>query len=364
VVQSKPSSLLDQSRACFVAKGKTTSVVCGSGTQYCFSSETSSLCFSLSRAFTLVFKERLSRYNHLALLTSNEPAADDRPKQRSRRHHCFEMRIGDEHIRRSWDLDLIAACQRLVGHTLSGRQDDFAAGLRVFSAGLQAPTSVFERQLLRDCVIGTLLRAGQECHDAFHRRSGLQACAGSPFERAWRAWNTCQGDVADAIREWTTCFITDFDRHHQWPAHWRAAERLETHFAEPFDVCELAAGVGCGRSTLMRRFSEAFGLSVRAYHTQMRVRHAIILLRSPDSYVDAVARQAGYGSTKNFYRALRTTTSLTPSQIRDLSADEFDRLLHLVPVLSSAAGVAPAGTTGVEARRAGGSAALDLQAAG
>jgi AraC-like DNA-binding protein len=261
----------------------------------------------------------------------------------------------DEHIQPAWHLELIASCQRLAGYTFSGRQDDFAAGLGVFSAGLPAPTSVLERQLLRDRVMGTLLRAGQDCHDAFHRRSALEVCAGSPFDRALRAWNTCQGDVADAIREWTTCFITDFDRHHQWPAHWRAADRLETHFAEPFDVCELAAGVSCGRATLMRRFREAFGLSVRAYHTQMRVRHAIIQLRSPDSNVDAIARLAGYGSTKNFYRALRTTTPLTPSQIRDLSADEFDRLLLLVPVLSSTAQVVPQGTSGVKARRAAGS---------
>jgi hypothetical protein len=148
------------------------------------------------------------------------------------------MLVRDEHIQPSWHLELIASCQRLVGYTFSGRQDDFAAGLGLFSAGLPAPTCVFERQLLRDRVMGTLLRAGQDCHDAFHRRSGLRACAGTPFDRAWRAWNTSPDDVEDAVRKWTASFIADFGRQHEWPAPWRAAERLETHFAAPFDVAE------------------------------------------------------------------------------------------------------------------------------
>jgi AraC-like DNA-binding protein len=295
----------------------------------------------------VVFHERMARYNHVALSPANDQPADDRPNSVAV-VSIFDMRIPDEHIQRSWHLDLIAACQRMAGHTLSGRADDFAAGVRMFSAGLPAPASVFEGQLLRDRVMGTLLRAGHECHDAFHRRSGVQACAGTPFDRAWRAWNTCPDDVEDAVREWTACFIADFDRHHQWPAHWRAAEWLETHFVEPFDVSALAAGVGWGRATLTRRFSEASGLSVRTYHTQMRVRHAVMLLRSPDSNVDAIARLAGYGSPKNFYRALRTITPLRPSQIRDLPARDFDRLLDLLPVLSSTGRVASEVTTGVE----------------
>ena len=60
--------------------------------------------------------------------------------------------------------------------------------------------------------------------------------------------------------------------------------------------------------------------------TRIRVSHAIRLLREEGFNVDAVSRLVGYRRTKNFYRALRRLTRLTPGRLRALETGETDRL--------------------------------------
>ena len=50
------------------------------------------------------------------------------------------------------------------------------------------------------------------------------------------------------------------------------------------------------------------------------------MLRDPSCKIEAVSRLVGYGSTKNFYAALRHLTGLTPRQARDLHVVKFERL--------------------------------------
>jgi AraC-like DNA-binding protein len=241
----------------------------------------------------------------------------------------------------SWYFEIIGACQRLVGHTLTGRRDDFAAGLAAFSKWFPVVSTHFELQMLRDRVIVTVLRAGHACHEAFHRRSGVMGCGGSPLDSALAAWKGGESDLAKQVRQWSELYLADFDRYHQWPAEWKAVDALEHGFCAPLQLDRLASDVACGRATLIRRFSRTFGLSLRQYHTQLRVRHAVAHLRSPDSNVDSVARLVGYGSTKNLYRAFRTIAGLTPSAVRGMAPEEVDRLLQRLPVLSTTALIRP-----------------------
>ncbi|PYR00763.1 MAG: hypothetical protein DMF96_02430, partial [Acidobacteria bacterium] len=49
--------------------------------------------------------------------------------------------------------------------------------------------------------------------------------------------------------------------------------------------------------------------------------------------IEATALEAGYGSKKNFYRAFRRVTGLTPAAFRRLS---HERALHVVESLAAA----------------------------
>jgi hypothetical protein len=76
----------------------------------------------------------------------------------------------------------------------------------------------------------------------------------------------------------------------------------------------------------MRGFKAAFEMSMAQYQSRCRIRAAFEQLRRPDSNVKAVAAAVGYHSRKNFYRALRLETGLTPSQVRQLSDEDASRI--------------------------------------
>jgi transcriptional regulator GlxA family with amidase domain len=107
----------------------------------------------------------------------------------------------------------------------------------------------------------------------------------------------------------------------------RAAREIRSSFEKPLDTWRIARTVGCARSGLIRSFNVAYGMSMGDYQARCRIRPAFGMVREPDSNVSA-AFQAGYKSTKNFYRALREHTGLTPSQVRRLTDDAADEILN------------------------------------
>ena len=68
------------------------------------------------------------------------------------------------------------------------------------------------------------------------------------------------------------------------------------------------------RSTLFRRFRNAYGCSPRTYLRQVRLERARDLLRRPGSTVLAVAATCGYADHRAFARAYRERFGLNPSQ--------------------------------------------------
>jgi AraC-like DNA-binding protein len=96
----------------------------------------------------------------------------------------------------------------------------------------------------------------------------------------------------------------------------QAATYLLDHATERFDVRAVAAHCAMDQTGLRRLFKEAYGLSMREYHTVLRVCRAARLFAEGTEDVSAVARLVGYRSEKNFYRAVREVTGLTPAQLR------------------------------------------------
>jgi AraC-like DNA-binding protein len=65
-------------------------------------------------------------------------------------------------------------------------------------------------------------------------------------------------------------------------------------------------------------FTHDFGVTIRSYHINVRVLEAVKLL--PDRRFDgrSLAAAVGYRSHKNFYRAVRTVTGLSLSELRKI----------------------------------------------
>src|SRR5262249_33686378 len=79
---------------------------------------------------------------------------------------------------------------------------------------------------------------------------------------------------------------------------------------------EVATECACNPAVLRREFAEACGEPLRHHQIRTRLAKAVILLRSTDWKVEAIAREVGWASKKNLYFHLRRATGLTPAQVR------------------------------------------------
>lgn len=235
--------------------------------------------------------------------------------------------LSDTNLRSEWFAEVAAAQQRLAGFTLDGDCETFARGVERFSNDLPTPRSAIERRVLRDCVVATLTEAGHHCHRAFHRRCPEMPCGGSPLPDLAPVWTDTGGD--EAITRWTREYRQAFSARHVWPPSMRVATCLDRHFREPFDLRDMTHRVACGRTTLIRQFKASFGMTIGQYQRRLRIRRAIIDLRTCGSKIDDVARMLGYRSPKNFYTTLKEQTGLTPADVRNLTDSEIRQLLDV-----------------------------------
>jgi AraC-like DNA-binding protein len=81
-------------------------------------------------------------------------------------------------------------------------------------------------------------------------------------------------------------------------------------------VDELAQRLGISRVTLTQKFRAATGRSPGAAIHAMQLHRAMYLLRRTEQTTATIARGAGYGSTRTFYRAFRRALGISPSDYR------------------------------------------------
>lgn len=101
------------------------------------------------------------------------------------------------------------------------------------------------------------------------------------------------------------------------PTHSFSAEILiyiSEHFKEELTLPDLSRKFGYNPSYLSRMFRSAFGISFVEYLTMMRLREAILLLRSKKKSVTECAMESGFGSMRSFYRAFDEEFGITPKE--------------------------------------------------
>jgi len=100
----------------------------------------------------------------------------------------------------------------------------------------------------------------------------------------------------------------DLSRVMQW-----ARERLH----EPLEVRQLASQAAMSERTFLRRFSEATGITPKAWLQHERLARARELLESGNESSDRIAEQCGYRSVESFRVAFRSLVGLPPSVYRE-----------------------------------------------
>jgi AraC-like DNA-binding protein len=94
-------------------------------------------------------------------------------------------------------------------------------------------------------------------------------------------------------------------------------ERLMAErFSSPLSIQQIAREVGIAPSTLRAQFARVRGRTPSAYLQEIRVRHALNLLRTSDITIEAVALQCGYDSASHLSRHIKRATGKTPGSLR------------------------------------------------
>jgi AraC-like DNA-binding protein len=97
----------------------------------------------------------------------------------------------------------------------------------------------------------------------------------------------------------------------------REAEILMAQrFAGACAVQEIARTLGVSPSSLREKFARLRGQSPHAYLQQIRVNHALTLLRSSNQTLEAIAAQSGFDSASHLSRTIKSATGHSPGHAR------------------------------------------------
>jgi transcriptional regulator GlxA family with amidase domain len=91
---------------------------------------------------------------------------------------------------------------------------------------------------------------------------------------------------------------------------------LETEFARPIRIEEVARRVATSPRQLQRIFEQIGGLGIRSHLARIRMTHALRLLTSTDLPVKEVAQRVGYGDPSQFSKAFKRVHGVSPTTIR------------------------------------------------
>jgi AraC-like DNA-binding protein len=99
------------------------------------------------------------------------------------------------------------------------------------------------------------------------------------------------------------------------------SQYIEEHYAEPFSVQTLADALTLNPSYLCTAFKRHTGVTIGAYLTAVRLRHAMRLLRTTAEPVGVVAEQCGFKDIYRFSKVFRQHTGDTPTHFRKAYRD-------------------------------------------
>ena len=232
-------------------------------------------------------------------------------------------------IRRHWLDAVVAASQHLAGHAHTIEPEDAHEMLANFVQPLPAPVSVVERLIMRALLLDVAWRCGRTIHARAHRGYPGR-CPFIPTTCLDRFWRAPVHDPEKAFLVWAEGFSEEFKRLHPATTASRVGQLIRRNYEHQWSLATLAQRFHVTRSQLRRSFEREFGVSVRAYQQTVRVKAALERVRTEK--MDATALGVGYKGKKNFYRAFKQVTGLTPTAFRRLSQE---RALHVVQTLGT-----------------------------
>ena len=119
--------------------------------------------------------------------------------------------------------------------------------------------------------------------------------------------------LSDNIDVFTEQFI-ESDQHHSAITH--AIRYLSNHYSEAVTLASAAKSAGVHPSYLSALFRKVTGLTFKDYLNQIRVEHALELLKNTDYPIMEIAISCGFNDQSYFTKVFKKQTGMTPRQFR------------------------------------------------
>jgi len=107
-----------------------------------------------------------------------------------------------------------------------------------------------------------------------------------------------------------------------------AVRLMQTQYALPLSLDEIAYHVGLSKSHFCRLFQEKTNYRPFQFLSKIRIEKASILLRQTNKTIEVIARMTGFESSNYFIRLFKSVIGMTPNQFRQLSHSEL-KTIHI-----------------------------------
>ena len=162
---------------------------------------------------------------------------------------------------------------------------------------------------------------------AIHARDEPCSCHAAAWEHLAIVTRLDDCHPRTAFQNWAEPFVSHVTASHPATAAQAAAALIRADPGKAWTLPQLAGSGGAPHGRLSRQFKKVFGVRPAAYVHLVRVSRSVVLFRT-SAKVEAIARDVGYRSKKDFYAALKRWVGLTPAELRKLNDEESRWLLR------------------------------------
>jgi AraC-like DNA-binding protein len=215
--------------------------------------------------------------------------------------------------RSEWLETVAARCQWFVGKvTVPDDRQSIPEHASTFVAGIPNPRLPVDDLNLRLLLLDVAAAWGASLHEHAHARSPVRRCSFELSRTLMLFVGPSRLGAKHRFLEWARAFSLEFSRSHPVSAAHRAAAIIRDRTGERIDTKVLAARIGVSPQHLRREFLHTFGVTIGRHERNVRLLRVLETLHSEPVKIEAVAREAGYASKKNFYDIFKRAIGMTP----------------------------------------------------
>jgi len=105
----------------------------------------------------------------------------------------------------------------------------------------------------------------------------------------------------------------------------QAHELVRANHVKPYSIRELARMVGLNEPKLCTAFKAVYGITIYDFTLQLRMHHALTLLRQTSTSITEIAFEVGYDYPSNFATAFKKVIGISPTAARAASGADCRR---------------------------------------